>query len=64
MASPDYRVAAASRSEDTRGSSLPATSKEETMKVHFESDLDYELAAIESVSALFRGQEICRTQFS
>jgi len=31
------------------------------MKLHFESNLDYQLAAIESVCDLFRGQEICRT---
>jgi type III restriction enzyme len=31
------------------------------MKFHFESNLDYQLAAIESVCDLFRGQEIYRT---
>lgn len=34
------------------------------MKLHFESDLDYQLAAIESVCDLFRGQEVCRTEFT
>lgn len=35
-----------------------------TMKLHFESDLDYQLQAIEAVCDLFRGQEICRTEFT
>lgn len=34
------------------------------MKLHFESHLDYQLAAIESVCDLFRGQEICRSEFT
>ena len=34
------------------------------MKLHFESNLDYQLAAIETVCDLFRGQEICRTEFT
>jgi type III restriction enzyme len=34
------------------------------MKLHFESNLDYQHAAIESVCGLFRGQEICRTEFT
>ncbi len=34
------------------------------MKLHFEPDLDYQLEAIESVCDLFRGQEICRTEFT
>lgn len=34
------------------------------MKFHFEDDLDHQLAAIESVCDLFRGQEICRTEFT
>ncbi len=34
------------------------------MKLHFESSLDYQLAAIESACDLFRGQEICRTEFT
>jgi type III restriction enzyme len=34
------------------------------MKLHFEANLDYQLAAIESVCDLFRGQEICRTAFT
>jgi len=31
------------------------------MKLHFEPNLDFQLAAIEAVCDLFRGQEICRT---
>ena len=34
------------------------------MKLHFEPNLDYQLQAIESVCDLFRGQEICRTEFT
>lgn len=34
------------------------------MKLHFESNLDYQLQAIESVCDLFRGQEACRTEFT
>ena len=34
------------------------------MKFHFEPNLDYQLAAIESVCDLFRGQEICRSEFT
>jgi type III restriction enzyme len=34
------------------------------MKLRFESNLDYQHAAIESVCELFRGQEICRTEFT
>jgi len=34
------------------------------MKLHFENNLDYQLAAIESVCDLFRGQEVCRTEFT
>lgn len=34
------------------------------MKLHFESDLDYQWAAIEAVCDLFRGQEVCRTEFT
>lgn len=34
------------------------------MKLQFEPNLDYQLAAIESVCDLFRGQEICRTEFT
>jgi len=35
-----------------------------TMKLHFEPNLDYQLNAIESVCDLFQGQEICRTEFT
>ncbi len=34
------------------------------MKLHFEPDLDYQLRAIEAVCDLFRGQELCRTEFT
>ena len=34
------------------------------MKLHFESNLEYQLTAIESACDLFRGQEICRTEFT
>lgn len=34
------------------------------MKLHFEPYLDYQLQAIEAVCDLFRGQEICRTEFT
>ena len=34
------------------------------MKFHFEPNLDYQHAAIESVCDLFRGQEICHTEFT
>jgi type III restriction enzyme len=34
------------------------------MKLHFEPDLDYQRAAIAAVADLFRGQEICRTEFT
>ena len=34
------------------------------MKLHFEPNLDFQLQAIESVCNLFRGQEICRTEFT
>ena len=34
------------------------------MKLHFEPDLDYQFRAIEAVSDLFKGQEICRTEFT
>lgn len=34
------------------------------MKLHFEPNLDYQLAAIESVCGLFRGQETCRSEFT
>ena len=34
------------------------------MKLHFEQNLDYQHTAIEAVCDLFRGQEICRTEFT
>ncbi len=34
------------------------------MKLHFEPDLDYQLQAIEAVCDLFRGQEVCQTEFT
>ena len=34
------------------------------MKLHFEPNLDYQLQAIEAVCDLFRGQDVCRTEFT
>ncbi len=34
------------------------------MKLHFEDNLDYQETAIEAVTDLFRGQDICRTEFT
>ena len=34
------------------------------MKLHFEPNLDYQRAAIDAVTELFRGQEACRTEFT
>lgn len=34
------------------------------MKLRFDPDLDYQLQAIEAVCDLFRGQEVCRTEFT
>ena len=34
------------------------------MKLHFEPNLEFQLQAIEAVCDLFRGQEICRTEFT
>ncbi len=34
------------------------------MKLHFEPNLDYQHSAIEAVCDVFRGQEICRTEFT
>ena len=34
------------------------------MKLHFEPNLDYQLQAIDAVCDLFRGQEVCRTEFT
>jgi type III restriction enzyme len=34
------------------------------MQFHYEPNLDYQHAAIEAVCDLFRGQEICRTEFT
>lgn len=34
------------------------------MKLHFESDLSYQAAAIDAVCDLFRGQEVCRSVFT
>ncbi len=34
------------------------------MKLRFEPNLDYQLKAVEAVCDLFRGQEICRTEFT
>ena len=34
------------------------------MNLHFEPNLDFQLQAIEAVCDLFRGQEVCRTEFT
>ena len=34
------------------------------MKLRFDPDLDFQLQAVEAVCDLFRGQEICRTEFT
>ncbi len=34
------------------------------MKLHFEPDLDFQLQAVDAICGLFRGQEICQTEFS
>ncbi|PZM86324.1 MAG: restriction endonuclease subunit R [Candidatus Melainabacteria bacterium] len=34
------------------------------MKLHFEPNLDYQHSAIEAVCDVFRGQEVCRTEFT
>ena len=34
------------------------------MKLRFESDLDFQQRAVEAVCDLFRGQEVCRTEFT
>ena len=34
------------------------------MKLRFEPDLDFQLRAIDAVCDLFRGQEVCRTEFT
>src|SRR5687767_2333097 len=34
------------------------------MKLHFEPNLDFQMHAVEAVCDLFRGQEICRTEFT
>ena len=34
------------------------------MKLHFEPNLDYQIQAVEAVCDLFRGQELCRTEFT
>jgi len=34
------------------------------VKLQFEPDLDYQMLAIEAVCDLFRGQEVCRTEFT
>ncbi len=34
------------------------------MKLHFEPNLNYQLRAVEAVCDLFRGQKVCRTEFT
>ena len=36
----------------------------QVMKRHFENDLTYQKAAIESIVSLFKGQEISRSEFT
>src|SRR5437762_14343319 len=43
---------------------LTGSGRSHSMKLHFEPNLDYQRAAIEAVCDLFRGQEICRTDFT
>jgi type III restriction enzyme len=38
--------------------------QERCVKLHFESDLPYQIEAIEAVCDLFRGQEVCRSVFT
>ena len=35
-----------------------------TMKLRFEPDLDFQIQTVEAVCDLFRGQEVCRTEFT
>jgi restriction endonuclease len=48
----------------TAGLRRAARKEEAFMKLHFEPNLDYQRAGIEAVCDLFRGQEICRTEFT
>lgn len=34
------------------------------MKIHFEADLDYQRDAVDAVCDLFKGQEVCHTEFT
>ena len=34
------------------------------MKLRFEPDIDFQLQAVDAVCDLFRGQEVCRTEFT
>ena len=34
------------------------------MKLRFEPDLDFQLQAVDAICDLFRGQEVCRTEFT
>jgi len=34
------------------------------VKLQFEPNLDFQLQAIEAVCDLFRGQDVCRTEFT
>jgi len=55
----------ASKRPVTKSQSKPVeVHRSPIMKLHFESDLPYQAAAIEAVCDLFRGQEICRTEFT
>ncbi len=48
----------------TKASKSTHDSGSTVMKLHFEPNLDYQHAAIKAVCHLFRGQEICRTEFT
>ncbi|MGC4004069.1 MAG: DEAD/DEAH box helicase family protein [Pirellulales bacterium] len=51
--------------QPTRIPPAPAvTEGTSAMKLHFEPNLEYQKHAIEAVCDLFRGQEICRTEFT
>ena len=45
----------------TRTDAKPGPAK---LKIRFDPDLDFQLQAVESVCDLFRGQEVCRTEFT
>ena len=52
------------RRNDGQRHSIVICSSVTNMKLHFEPNLDFQLQAIETVCDLFRGQEVCRTEFT